>query len=435
MLFATNFQIGASDSYSVKNVMAWSIKSRRKFWLKVHLYLGLFVGAVFVLIGLTGSLLAFEYPLDEWLNAELMTAPTVKEHKSLLPLDDIVRAGLKALPANVKPDAIGFPRHPGLAFDLWFSLPSPNTQHLESHQLFINPYTGEVNGQRLKVDFKRGWRGPLMDVILRLHYSLALGSLGMNVVGFIGLGLVFSLLSGLILWWPLTGQYRKALTIKRNASPERRNFDIHKTLGFYFAIILLFLTLSGVFLIFPDYGRSLVNVFSPVPEAYPVYHSITPQGEKTPLSFTQITAIADARFPDGEYRWIGFPADERGVYFVGKRANDEVNLRQPYRQLWIDQYDGRIIQERNPLARSAGDVFLEWLYPLHTGEAFAAIGQSIVLLMGLLPLLLYVTGVIRWLQKRRANEQRWEDSRETCRQWLIAICIALALCSIPRTLP
>ncbi|MDD1622804.1 MAG: PepSY domain-containing protein, partial [Methylococcaceae bacterium] len=89
--------------------MDWSLKSRRNLWLKVHLYLGLFVGTVFVLIGLTGSLLAFEYPLDEWLNAELMSAPSTDEHKSLLPLDDIVRAGVKALPADGKADAIAFP--------------------------------------------------------------------------------------------------------------------------------------------------------------------------------------------------------------------------------------------------------------------------------------------------------------------------------------
>lgn len=119
-----------------------------------------------MLIGFTGSLLAFEFPLDEWLNPKLMTVPVDKENKSYLPLDTIVASALKALPANGKANAIGFPRHPGLTFDLWFEQPSPNTDYSESHQLFINPYTGEVTGQRLKVDFKRGWRGPLMDVVL-----------------------------------------------------------------------------------------------------------------------------------------------------------------------------------------------------------------------------------------------------------------------------
>jgi uncharacterized iron-regulated membrane protein len=240
------------------------LKSRRKIWFKVHLYLGLLAGAVFVLTGLTGSLLAFEFPLDELLNTKLMTVSVDKENKSYLPLDVLVASGLKVLPANGKAISLGFPRHSGLAFELWFQQPSPNTDRLESHQIFISPYTGEITGQRLKVDFERGWRGPLMDVVLRLHYSLAVGSVGITLMGFIGLALLFSMLTGLILGWPSQGKFRKALMIKSNASPERLNFDLHKTFGFYSSAVLLLLILAGVYLIFPDYGRGLISVFSPV---------------------------------------------------------------------------------------------------------------------------------------------------------------------------
>jgi uncharacterized iron-regulated membrane protein len=385
--------------------MDWSLKSRRKLWLQVHLYLGLSAGAVFVLIGLTGSLLVFEQPLDEWLNAGLMRAEPSEGHNRLLSLDEIVKAGLQAMPAEGKVGAIGFPQQMGLAYELWFDRPSPYADHFESHQLFINPYTGEVTGQRLKVDFERGWRGPLMDVVLRLHYSLTWGVVGMNAVGLIGIGLIFSLLSGLILWWPLSGQYWKALTIKRRASTERFNFDLHKTFGFYSAIVLLYLTLSGVYLIFPDYGRELVSVFSPVSEAYPTFQSATPQDGQKSISLAQVATITNMRFPGGDYRWIGFPKDEHGVYHVGKRAEGEVNPRQPYRQLWIDQYNGKVIHAREAAMRSAGDILLEWLYPLHTGEAFGFTGQLIVSFSGLVPLVLYVTGMIRWLQKRGAKRR------------------------------
>jgi len=384
--------------------MNLTCKSRRKLWLKVHLYLGLFAGGIFVLIGLTGSLLAFEFPLDEWLNPKLMTVPVDQENNSYLPLDSIVASGLKALPANGKTISLGFPRHSGLAFDLWFEQPSPNADYLERHQIFINPYTAEVTGQRLLIDFERIWRDPFKDFILRLHYSLGLASTGMNIVGFIGFGLLFSVLTGLILWCPSPGKLRNALTIKRNASPERFNFDLHKTFGFYSSVVLLFLILSGVYLVFPEYGRGLVSVFSPVTEPYPKYQSVVPNGDKKPISLAKVKAITDARFPDGQYRFIGFPEDEEGVYFVGKPEIDEVNQKEAYRRLWIDQYSGKIIHLRESNMRTAGDIFVEWLYPLHTGEAFGFTGQLIILISGLIPLLLYVTGVNRWLQKRQANQ-------------------------------
>jgi uncharacterized iron-regulated membrane protein len=369
------------------------------------LYLGLFAGAVFVIIGLTGSILAFEYPLDEALNADLMTV-FVYDNKTVMPLDDIVAAGLKAVPANGTVLNIDFPRHEQLAYALWFEQPSGNPNFPTRHQIFINPYTAQITGQRLLIDFDHIWRDPFKDFMLRLHYTLALGEQGMTIVGFIGIGLFFSVLTGLILWWPNKGQLKKALTIKRHASAERFNFDLHKTIGFYSSFILLFAIGSGVYLIFPDYGRGLVGVFSPVtatPWGY--YKSIIPTGDKTPKTFSQITAITDAYFPDGSYQFITFPQNADDVYFIGKRATNEVNQHHPYRQLWIDQYSGNILHTQNASTRTAGDVFDEWLYPLHTGQAFGLTGQLIILVLGLTPLALYITGFIRWLQKRNAKKR------------------------------
>ncbi|MFI3221359.1 MAG: PepSY-associated TM helix domain-containing protein, partial [Methylococcales bacterium] len=149
-----------------------SLKNRRKLWLKVHLYLGLFAGTVFVLIGLTGSILAFEYPLDEALNADLMTV-SAYDHKTIMPLNDIVAAALKAVPANGTVLNIDFPRHQELAYALWFEQPSANANFPTRHQIFINPYTAKVTGQRLLIDFDHIWRDPFKDFILRLHYTLA----------------------------------------------------------------------------------------------------------------------------------------------------------------------------------------------------------------------------------------------------------------------
>ena len=99
---------------------------------------------------------------------------------------------------------------------------------------------------------------------------------------------------------------------------------------------------------------------------------------------------------------------------VGKRESVEVNQKIPYRSLWIDQYSGKILHMRENRTATAGDTFEQWLYPLHTGEAFCLTGQSIILITGLAPLLLYVTGVIRWLQKRRAGIAR--DQKNSTRQ-------------------
>ncbi|WGS85476.1 PepSY-associated TM helix domain-containing protein [Methylomonas sp. UP202] len=377
-------------------------KHRRKFWLLLHRYLGLFAGAIFVIIGLTGSLLAFEHPLDEWLNTNMMTVnrPATPVRASL---DAIVSAGLRAMPFGAKAINLDYPRHEGLAFALWFEQTSPGRDYPERHQIFIDPYRAQVTGQRLLIDFHRIWRDPLLDFVLRLHYSLGFGENGMTLVGWVGIAMLLSVLAGLIVWWPLTGKFRSALTFKPKASRERLVYDLHKVCGIYGSIVLVVLIATGIYLAFPSYGRDLIGLFSPVASPWPEYSSQSPPHTNSPktLRLTELEAIVDTNFPDGEFRYIVFPSDESGSYEIGKRAPDEPNRMQTQRRIWIDQYNGKVLAIRDRSSRSSGDAFVEWLYPLHTGEAFGLPGCFIVLIAGLFPASLYITGYIRWRQKKR----------------------------------
>lgn len=73
----------------------------RKVWLNAHLYIGLFAGAVFVLIGLTGSILAFRQEIDTWLNAGILTVTQPADGKTAYrPLDEILSSAKAAMPAG-----------------------------------------------------------------------------------------------------------------------------------------------------------------------------------------------------------------------------------------------------------------------------------------------------------------------------------------------
>lgn len=65
---------------------------------------------------------------------------------------------------------------------------------------------------------------------------------------------------------------------------------------------------------------------------------------------------------------------ERGVYQAGKAASEEITLP----AFWIDQYSGKIIHKQERDNRTSGDIFVEWLYPRHTGEAFGLSGRLIL---------------------------------------------------------
>ncbi|MGH8549727.1 MAG: PepSY-associated TM helix domain-containing protein, partial [Methylococcales bacterium] len=383
------------------------LKARRKLWLDVHLYLGLFAGLILAITGLTGSLIAFGGDIDAWLNADLMRAVPPSGPALQRPLDELFAAAQARLPEPSSPTYLNIPREIDRTVSIAYSLPSsiPDENEMDNYEVFVDPYSAEIKGARLLKRTGVPFSGPIMPLLVELHYSLLLGQSGAILFGVIAVLLIFSILTGLIVWWPLTGRWGRALTIKRRASAERLNHDLHKTSGFYSAIVLLVVLFSGVYMNLPEYITALVEIFSPAP-GWPEGQKSVPMEGQAALSPGQAVALANGLFPDGELMGVGLPDGPEGSYLIRKRAPDEVTEAYPHRQVWIDQYSGRVLAVNDPHTYTAGQKFLEWQYPLHSGEAFGLPGRILILVVGLACPVLYVTGFIRWLQKRRSRRQR-----------------------------
>ena len=177
---------------------------------------------------------------------------------------EIVAAANTALPANAEFSYAYPPHQPDEAYYFFYDLPTGDADKRHSMNVFVNPYTAEVIGTRVYYHATNLFNYCLIGFIFKLHYALLAGDTGMFIVGMLGVIFFISVLTGLILWWPLTGKWRQALTIKRRASIERFNHDLHKTVGFYSALVLLAVFLSGVSMNLPEQFTWLVERFSPI---------------------------------------------------------------------------------------------------------------------------------------------------------------------------
>jgi uncharacterized iron-regulated membrane protein len=370
---------------------------------KLHLWLGLLAGAVFVVIGLSGSLLAFRVEIDEWLNKQLFAPTRYAGDGERASIDRIIAASRAAAPQGATPFFIHFPKGVGGYFDVIYGAHGADA-HQDIYQIVIDPSDAHVIGQRLIIHHDNHFAEPFTLFLMHLHYSLLQGDAGATFVGFVGLFLFVSLATGLYLWAPRNGKWRQAFTIKRGASVERVVLDLHKTTGVYALGVLVIMIFSGVYLIFGSQVQALVGIFSPV-GAHHLRDGLksSPALGRLPIDAEAAVAAVDRLFPDGRLLSLALPHGEGGVYVVGKRSDDEVDRTEPKRLAAVDQYSGEILQIQNPRDYSAGETFLEWQFPLHTGEAFGDPGRAFIALMGLVPALLYATGVLRWLQKRRAR--------------------------------
>ncbi|OAI06308.1 PepSY-associated TM helix domain-containing protein [Methylomonas methanica] len=371
-------------------------QARRQFWLAVHLYIGLSLGLIVAMVGLTGSLLVFYIDLDEWLNPQLIISESSTQRQSY---EDIFQALRRAEPARQRGWRLEIPDDPQRAITARYYKPQETAHHgFAPLMLSVDPYTGSVLANRFWGEFAMTW---LYD----LHYKLLLDETGKILMAILGGLLLMSLISGVYLWWPPLHKLKGALSLKRHASRERLNYDLHKLAGVYSLIVMLVLAITGIALEIPQYVNPLLGYFSPL-QASPAPKSTITQNSPTRISLDQAVSVGQARFPQARLCWIETPHDANGSYRINLRQAGEPSQRFPKTNVWVDQYSGQVLAISNPDELSGSDTVINWLHPLHTGEAFGLTGQLLVLVSGLLCPMLFITGVIRWLQKRRGSRKR-----------------------------
>ena len=113
----------------------------------------------------------------------------------------------------------------------------------------------ETNAQSLS--------SPVIEWSVRLHENLLSGIFGRAVNGIGGLSLTLLCVTGVIVWWPGVMYWRRSLTVQRNASVARINWDLHNALGFWCFLFVLLWGVSGVYFVFPNPFNAVVDFFQP----------------------------------------------------------------------------------------------------------------------------------------------------------------------------
>ena len=370
------------------------LQTRRKLWLQAHLWLGLVLGLFLSVIGLTGSVLVFYDAIDKALNADLMTVRALPAGEAAFrPLADCLAAANAAMPGQAKLEAILYPADAGSAYAFDYQAPTA-VGMADGWQVLVDPYHAQVLGKRL--NHKAGdWLPPgFVAFVFFLHDALLVGGVGGTLVGVMAVLLLFSVLTGLIVWWPLTGKWRRALVIKRRASAERLNHDLHQTFGFYAAPVLLAVLLSGIYMNLPGQFMALVKLFSPATRSFEdLPHSMPLPGAK-PLSLEQALDIARSRYPEGRLNWLRPALVPKATHQISFRDVPGLSRFWSERQIFIDPYSGAILAVRGPATRQTlGEGFMDWQWPLHSGKAFGWPGRILVFLTGLACPGLFVTGL------------------------------------------
>jgi uncharacterized iron-regulated membrane protein len=195
-------------------------------------------------------------------------------------------------------------------------------------------------------------------------------------------------LSGIYLWWPRKGGFARGLRYTRSTST---NSNLHHTLGFWISVPLAIVSLTGIYLGFPQQGRDLISSMTPM----------TPRaGFGAPARQTALTideVLAKAVVTEGNARPTAvFAATGQGtpIWRVQLRTASGDNL-----SVTVDDRSGAV-ERQTPLK---GDRIAQWIRWVHEGSHLGPVWKTIVFFCGALPPLFAVTGVIMWLRRRRVK--------------------------------
>ncbi|WP_020483784.1 PepSY-associated TM helix domain-containing protein [Methylomonas sp. MK1] len=397
----------------------------RPFWVLVHRYAGLAMTVFLIIVGLTGSLLAFYSELEHLISPQL-SAPA-----SSLPRlsPSLLKAKAELLVPQGSINSIWL-EHDAAHLDVAPRIDpaSGKPYELGFTQLILNPYTGEELGRRTWGAISEGWIN-LMPFVYKLHYALALEEIGGWILGITALVWTLDCFVGFYLTLPvskkskvaaLRGEQRSfwrrwapAWLIKWHGSGFRVNFDLHRAGGLWLWAMLLVFAWSSVYMNLSDtvYAPVTRAVFTDYHEPWIDFPDLDKPLEQPPVAWTDAYRIA-VDLMDQAARQQGFTIESqqgfrynpaKGFYVYNVRSSADVEEKHGSTRMVIDASSGAQKLLILPTGQYAGNTVTSWLAALHMGDVFGMPYRIFVCVLGLAIVMLSVTGVVIWLKKRRAR--------------------------------
>ena len=359
----------------------------------VHLWLGLAAGLLLVIVCLSGTILAFEAEIREATREGL----PVRAVGEPLPVSELIAtveaAGTDSVTGITLPAEAEAP----------YRFAVIRTVAGGGAVVLVDPYTGDHRLEESSAadDFLSG--------TLRLHRWLLLRTpVGRPIVGVATVAFLLLIVSGLIIWFPKKLRWRyvkQGFKIKTSAGWKRINHDLHNALGFYAAVFLLIMGLTGLCWSFDTYRETLGGLLgATVFDRGGPEFTVGAGAREEDLSTDAIIRVARTTFPETGEMAVNLPSDRNPYYairFTSAAAWSPVVTD----RLYLSHSGERLLLERFA-DKSFGARTAELIKPLHTGEIFGTFSKLLYFLACLIATSLPVTGTLIWWNKLRKKRRR-----------------------------
>jgi uncharacterized iron-regulated membrane protein len=371
-----------------------AINHPRRLWLRralfqAHLWVGLTVGLLVALIGITGSSIVFRDRLDVAFSPALYK--TAATHHAAANIDAMLDAVHASFPGSAVVEATPS------EYGVWvFETGGPDPEdNAGVRQVFVDPSSDRVLGSR-------GGRDGIMNKLALLHVELLSGIKGRLVNGVAGLLLFFFACSGILLWWPGRARWRSALKIRPNSGAVRLNWDLHTAGGFFASWFLVVQAATGVcvslaFLLAPiislltgGHKDDFLKLIFPPDSSAPIASKPSPIAPMLRSALDSCTqcSIQMVRLPakptDSVSFFLTLPDSTRTARFVRDT---------------FDRNDGHRLRRIDTGSAPFGIRLVLFFKAIHFGAWGGTFSRVLWLVVGLAPGALFISGFLMWYRR------------------------------------
>jgi uncharacterized iron-regulated membrane protein len=313
----------------------------RKALFQVHLWSGLGAGLYVLLISVSGSAIVFRQDIFAANESPIIHVEPIGERMNA---DQIGAAAERVFPGYEVVQVYEFAEDPTRAVEVRLEMGS----RLKNR--FFDPYTGADLGPSIP------WPITIMAWFYDLHVELFGGRTGRQINAVGGALWVVLALTGMVVWWQGIQNWKRGLLVRLKSGWKRLNWDLHSALGVWTLSLTLMWGLTGIFVAIPDPFRQVVDYFEPL--------QALPSGQRgTGITQSQDRGAVEPNVP-------------------GQRGRRGGRGRRP-------QFKPRV-----------GDQILRGAYALHFGNFSGNKVKVAWVVLGLVPGVLFLTGLLMWINRK-----------------------------------
>lgn len=385
----------------------------KNIWFKLHLILGLSAGFILLIVGFTGSMLSFEKEILSAINQDTYKVSVLEQGR--LSTKELLEKFKEQKP-QAKINAITISSFEDDSTSINVAGEGENARKGVTY--YVNPYTAEILPELKGVSF--------FKTVENIHRRLLLSDFGKQVVALCVVSLLILIFSGIYIYFPrLKKSFLQSITLNFQSKGRFFLANLHSVIGMWVIPFYLVASLTGLYWSYDFVSNglhSITGVEKPKKAQMkaPTEGQNKSQSEKQKevkaempiqmaekVSFDDVALAVDTfkNLLENRYSSVTLRFPQKGSVYSFDYLAVDVPHERAKNKIEFDIKTNEVSKHEKYEDKTLTQKLMGSILPLHTGEYFGVVGQTLMFLASLMMPLFAITGFMLYIKRTKKKKK------------------------------